>query len=77
MGNLALTISVLAILVVLALVGFLGKLLWKFGQHLKVKSPIFWYIYNIFWILVLIGVLLIVAAVTFNFYEYSDYYLNK
>lgn len=77
MENLALIIAVLAIFIALILVGYLGKLLWKFGQHLKVKSPIFWYFYNIFWILVLIGILLIVAAVTFNFYEYSDYYLNK
>lgn len=74
MEYLLLGIGILAGILALALLGYLARVLWRFGKYLKVKVPALWYIYSGFWILLLLIVLVVIFGSAVNFYsqEKSD-----
>lgn len=74
MEYLLLGIGVLAGILALVLLGYLARVLWRFGKYLKVKVPALWYIYSGFWILLLLIVLVAIfgSAITYYSQEKSD-----
>ncbi|OXL24606.1 hypothetical protein [Psychrobacter sp. DAB_AL32B] len=69
MEYLLLGIGILAGILALALLGYLARMLWRFGKHLKVKVPALWYIYSGFWILLLLIVLVAVFGSAITYYS--------
>lgn len=69
MEYLLLGIGILAGILALVLFGYLARMLWRFGQYLKVKAPAIWYIYKGFWVLLLLVILVMTFASAVNYYN--------
>lgn len=69
MEYILLAIGILAGIFALAVLGYLARVLWRFGKYLKAKTPALWYIYSGFWILSLLIVLVVIFGGAVSFYN--------